>query len=228
MVENICLYCVLGIIVFFILLLVIPLFLALLLDLTTRKTRYDTVKEIAMTDARNANKSLIVFEDKGGFVYDPSTKTFNNFEGSMPDIVDRLADACCYILVNRKLEYIEPTQVSAIIDDLRRASDNNLYLVNYETGSPDFLTNSELKTVMLKSYYMPGDAINWKSTSNFQKKFEKIYSTLGLTPKNNDDQNTSPTSPISPVAPSLPVAPTSPANPASESNDDDFDESDDL
>jgi hypothetical protein len=173
------------IMIYLIIIIMIPLFLDILFKLTVRKNRKSKIKNMAQKKSIETNKSLIIFNDRyNGIVINPTNpKIIEEFTGDIVEIVNQMADNSCVIVVSETLEYIGETKtdksrdslLSKTIKQLKNISGNDFYCINIEKNSPRVLWDYKIKNIMDKSFYLPGDVVEWHQPNELQIKIQKFY-----------------------------------------------------
>ncbi len=164
------------IIFYLIIIILVPLFLDYLLRITVRDTRQRQIAKLAWINAQKNNKPLIIFVDRyNGTIIEQNGKC-ENFKGDMVEIVDQMAKNSGVIIIAYSLEYLQTDIIKKFIDNLNRVSGGDLYILAIEKNSTRIFFDYKIKNIMNKSYYLPGDLIEWYSPNNLQKKIQKFYS----------------------------------------------------
>lgn len=164
--------------IYFIIIIMIPLFLDYLFKLTVRKKRKTQIKYLAEQKARASGRSLVIFNDRyhgvvTNFAGDNATK--EEFTGDILEILDQMANNCCVIVVAGTMEYIENPEI--LIDRLKNITGGDFYLIGIEKNSPRTLWDYKIVNILEKPYYLPTDKeIKWNQPNNLQIKLEKFYS----------------------------------------------------
>ena len=171
---------IVTIIIYFILILMIPLFLDYLFELTIRKKRRQKIKNLAQIKSQETGKPLIVFNDKNnGVVF--TNENWNkgeDFTGDIVQLINEMADNSCVIIVSETLEYIDDTLLIDTINTIKYVSGNDIYAINIEKNSPRIFWDYKIKNIMDESFYLPGDDITWKKPNNLQIKIQNFYSII--------------------------------------------------
>jgi len=154
--------------------ILIPLFLDLLFKLTVRRNRKDKIIEMATDLAHRTGKSLVIFDGPhNGSVMLQSDAPKETFDGKITEIIHEMADNSCVIVVSETLEYVDNLQNT--IDDLKRVSGNDLYVVAIEKNSPRVFWDYNIINIMDKPYYVPMENIQWIAPNQLQKKIQNLY-----------------------------------------------------
>lgn len=143
--------------IYIIIIIFIPLLLDYLFNLTIRSRRKRLIKETAEKLAISKNKSLVIFNGMiDGEVYhlNPNRQfKMETFKGNLTEIIDQMADDSCVVIVSYVLEYVD--NIEGILEQLKRVSGNDLYIIGYETNSPRTFWDYQIKRILNKPYYLP-------------------------------------------------------------------------
>ncbi len=171
---------ILVIIAYLIIIVLLVLFLDYLFKITVRRNRKNKIMDLAKKKSFETNKPIVAFNDMNdGVVIDLDGRK-ESFSGNIRDISDMMADNSCVLVVSETLEYLntEEKSLNDIVEQLVSISGGDLYCSNIETGSPRVLWDYNIKNIMDKSYYVPGDNINWTKPNDLQMQIQKFYNQL--------------------------------------------------
>ena len=173
--------------IYIMILILIPLFLDFLFKITVRHKRKNEIITIAKKNANKTNKPLIIFNGISHGVVDTNDNT-EKFSGDISEIISQMGDNTCVIIVSETLEYID--DLPNFIDQLKRVSGNDLYVVSLEKNSPRIFWDYNIKNVMNDTYTlpdietdvqhrnpnkMPNKKLTWMSPNNLQIKTQHMY-----------------------------------------------------
>lgn len=166
------------IISYFVIIILIVLFLDYLFKITVRRNRKNKIMDLAMKKSNDSKKPIVVFNDKNNGVVINTDGTKEGFTGNITEIVNQMADDSCVLVVSETLEYIDDDKnnlFSDIIKQFISVSGGDFYCSNIEKNSPRALWDYNIKNIMDKSFYLPGDNINWTKPNDLQLKIQKFY-----------------------------------------------------
>jgi len=176
----------------------IPIFLDYLFRLTVRKKRKNQILKLAELKSRETGKPVIIFNDRNhGTIItytNNNSHTAEDFPGDIVDIIDKLETNSLVVIVSQTLEYIDGTKLidvdnrtisnkkktstdlSWTIDNLKRVSGGDLYVLDIEKNSPRIFWDYKIKNIMDKSFYLPNENITWSAPNGLQLRTQKMYS----------------------------------------------------
>lgn len=166
------------IIIYVLIIIMIPLFLDYLFRLTVRKNRKNKILELAKFKSNQTSKPIIVFNDRyHGVVINLDDENGNEeFTGDIIDIVNKMADNSCILIVSESLEYINDDLLSDTIKLIDKISGGDCYFINIEKNSPRVFWDYKIINIMDKSFYLPDSNITWEPPNNLQYKIQFFYS----------------------------------------------------
>jgi len=186
------------VIIYLIIILMIPIFLDYLFRLTVRKKRKNQILKLAELKSRETGKPVIIFNDRNhGTIItytNNNSHTAEDFPGDIVDIIDKLETNSLVVIVSQTLEYIDGTKLidvdnrtisnkkktstdlSWTIDNLKRVSGGDLYVLDIEKNSPRIFWDYKIKNIMDKSFYLPNENITWSAPNGLQLRTQKMYS----------------------------------------------------
>jgi hypothetical protein len=178
--QNIFLNRIIIIFLLLIIILIIPLFLDLLFRITVRRKRISIIKHLAIERSRKTNKPLIIFNDRyHGVIFDNYDKSTKKFTGDVVEIVSKLVDNCCVVIVSQTLEYMDKNDISHFMNQVKRISGNDYYFINIEKKSPRILWDYKIENIINFPFYLPYQCnIALFNKSKTLMMIQKIYSFL--------------------------------------------------
>jgi len=159
------------ILVYLIIIIMIPFFLDYLFKITTRKKKNDKILKLGHELSKSSGKPLIIFygNDTGKILDSEET-----FDGDISEIIHQMTDNSCVIICIESLEYVN--DVNQTLEDLRRVSGGDLFLVSVEEKSPRAFWDYQIKNIFEKPYYLTTDRnIKWDIPNDLQLKCQNIY-----------------------------------------------------
>lgn len=167
--------------IYLFILILIPIFLDYLFRITIRNKRKTKIKSLAMKQATEKNKSLVIFNNAndGIVIHSVGNQNENSeeFSGKFSEIIDNMADNSCVVVVLHTLEYLD--ELPSILTQLQKISGGDLYLLSMGKNSPRVFWDYKIKNILDKSFYLPSDKeIKWTSPNTLQIKLHKFYSLI--------------------------------------------------
>lgn len=159
--------------VFLIIIILIPLILAYILNITVKAKQSKKIKIMAEKKAIDTNKPLIIFSRTNGIIITYSNNGTKikkeKFIGNIQQIAENMEKNSCVIIISETLEYIDgffdqkirESALSKTITLLRQISGDDLYIINIDKKSPRILWDYKIKQIMCASFYLPGEKISW-------------------------------------------------------------------
>lgn len=161
------------ILMYLVIIILIPLFLSYLLNITIMKKRWIMIKKMAIAKSLSKNKPLVIFYgDNNGIIVTKKIK--KEFVGNIIDVSGKMSDNSCVVVLVEVLEYSE--DLTMLIKQLKRISGGDLYAINVEKNSPRVFWDYKIKHVMDTPYFFPKDKIDWKNPNDLQVKIQTFYS----------------------------------------------------
>ncbi|XWV25254.1 hypothetical protein QJ856_gp0518 [Tupanvirus deep ocean] len=168
--------------VYLVIIIMIPLFLDYLFKLTVRKNRKNKILALAKNKSLETGKPIIIFNNANNGVVINKDGTMEEFNGDIIEIINQMADNTCVMIVSESLEYIGNNEsdnndkiIIETINQLNAITGGDVYFVNIEKNSPRVFWDYNIKNVMDKSFYLPGDNLSWSKPNDLQKKVQKLY-----------------------------------------------------
>lgn len=165
--------------VYLLIILMIPIFLDYLFELTIRSKRLLRIENSARKISKQTNKPVVIFNGlaKGNIrsVDGINPDTIEDFDGDIMEILTEMMDNSAVIVLNKTIEY-EKNPV-ALITEARRVSGGDLFIVSIEKNSPRIFWDNEIINITEKSEYTNLDKeIKLIKMNNLQQKIRRIYS----------------------------------------------------
>lgn len=155
-----------------------PLLLNKFLDMTTRKKREDNIMKM-MNDTQNkTGKPIVIFSKDKLIVIEPdgTRKELTYEPGDVITTLEKLKSGMIVGLFYL-IEIVDSPQ--KLVDEAKRVSDNDLFVIGYEPMSFKSLQDNEIKRTLKKPFYLPKEGnIEWVPLSSFNKSFHKISSPI--------------------------------------------------
>lgn len=167
--------------VYLLIILMIPIFLDYLFELTIRSKRLLNAETTARKIAKKSTKPVIVFNGlESGYIRQADGKNVDSvedFTGDINDILNEMMDNSAVIILNRSVEYT--TDPVELITDAKRVSGGDLFIVGLEKNSPRVFWDVNIINVMANPYYTNTDTeVKLIKFNSVQRKIRKIYSYL--------------------------------------------------
>lgn len=163
------------ILMYLVIIILIPLFLSYLLNITIMKKRWIMVKKMAVAKSISKNKPLVIFYgDNNGIIVTKKAK--KEFVGNIIDVSGKMSDNSCVVVLVEVLEYFSLKDLTVLVKQLKRISGGDLYAINVEKNSPRIFWDYKIKHVMDAPYFFPKDKIDWKNPNDLQLKIQTFYS----------------------------------------------------
>ncbi len=166
------------IVIYLAIIVMIPLFLDYLFNITVRRKRKMKIKRLAEQKAKETGKALVIFNDRyNGIVHNinDGQVTKEAFAGDIVEIVNQMANNSCVMIISETFEYING--LKEVIDQIRLITNGDFYAINVEKNSLRVFWDYKIIQIMDKSYYAPSSQeIKWTKPNGLQRKIEKFYS----------------------------------------------------
>ena len=167
--------------VYLLIILMIPVFLDYLFELTIRRKRLLKTEGSARKIAKQQNKPIVVFNGltNGNIRTLDGAKqdSVEDFTGDIMEILTEMMENSAVIVLNKSIEYTKnPIE---IITEAKRVSGGDLFIVSIEKNSPRVFWDNEIINITEKTEYGPKDKeIKLIKMNNVQRKIRNIYSYL--------------------------------------------------
>jgi hypothetical protein len=163
------------ILMFILIIILIPLFIELILRYTNGHKTKQLIYNMALEKAKLLKKPLIVFNNPNdGFIVDHNKDS--NFKGDIYEIVSLLNDDSVVILISETLEYIPSDMIEKLINEILRATGNNLYIVSIDHNSPRVYCDYKIINVINTPFNLPNSLVKYHSITEPVKKIHNFYS----------------------------------------------------
>jgi len=166
------------IVIYLVIIIMIPLFLDYLFNITVRRKRKMKIKRLAEQKAKETGKALVIFNDRyNGIVHNINDGQMikEAFTGDIVEIVNQMANNSCVMMVSETFEYIDG--LKEVIDQIRLVTNGDFYAINIEKNSLRVFWDYKIIQIMDKSYCVPSSQeIKWAKPNGLQRKIEKFYS----------------------------------------------------
>lgn len=162
------------ILIYIAILVLVPLFLDYLFKISIRNNKKKEMLEIAKVRAKKTKKPLIIFigTKKGSIETDGKVESF---DGDVSEIVNQLGDNTGVVMIVETLEYIP--KLHNFIEDLKRISGGDLYVLGIEKNSPRIFWDYKIVNALDQPYFIANTnkELTWETPNNLQIKTQKIY-----------------------------------------------------
>lgn len=155
------------VLLYLVVLIIIPILLDYLFNMTVQKNNIKKIKDLA---TKNSDKSIMIFNRDS--IYCDGKK----INGNILNVSKNVKDNSVIVILNSVLEYSE--NPSDIINEMKRISGGNLYVIGYDKNSSRGIFDYKLRKLLNKPYFLPGDEIKLDNINELQIKLQKLYSKI--------------------------------------------------
>ncbi|CAH6420907.1 Hypothetical protein MVR_LOCUS206 [uncultured virus] len=167
---------ILIVLVVLVILILVPLLLDLLFGLTVRSNRSKQILHLAKARSKQTNKPIIVFNDANtGVVLELDGSVSPEFKTDIVEAITQMEDNSSVLIISQALEYIDPIQLPAVIEQMRKVSGGDLYVLGIERSSPRTIWDYKLRTLLSKPFYLPSEPISWARPNTLQVSLQHFY-----------------------------------------------------
>ena len=167
---------ILIVLVVLIILILVPLLLDMLFSVTVRSNRSKQILQLARARSVQTNKPIIVFNDAGtGVVMELDGSISPEFKTDIVEAINSMEDNSSVLIVSQALEYMDPYTLPAIIEQMRKVTGGDLYVLGIERSSPRTIWDYKLTTLLNKPFYLPSESISWAKPNSFQTSLQHFY-----------------------------------------------------
>jgi len=163
------------ILIYVAILVLIPIFLDYLFEISIRRNKKKEITDVAKARAKKTKKPLIIFNGVNKGTIDTDGK-IEKFDGNVEEIINQLDNNTSVVLVSETLEYVPDLQ--NFIKELKRVSGGDLYALSVEKNSPRIFWDYKMVNAIDQPYFIAGKnkEITWEKPNNVQLKTQQIYS----------------------------------------------------